>query len=237
MKQLHIVMAHGHMIPMIQMAKLFTSRGLKATIISTPSFAAPITEAQLSGFDIGLAVTPFPPQGSSSLPQNVVAFDQMTTPDLTTNFLRATELLHEPFEELLQQLRPDCLVSDIFLPWTADSAAKFRILRLAFYGTSYFTRCVSEQIELHKPFNSMTMSRSSSRTQMNESWKKTYGEVVNSFDELESAYANHYKNVIGRKAWGIGPVENQWGELVVLFNREYDTEITRIYRLEYLYIW
>ena len=42
--------------------------------------------------------------------------------------------------------------------------------------------------------------------QMNESWEKTYGEVVNSFDELESAYANHYKNVIGKKAWGIGPL-------------------------------
>ncbi|KAL1534596.1 scopoletin glucosyltransferase-like [Salvia divinorum] len=240
MKQLHIVlfpsMAHGHMIPMLEMAKLFTSRGLKATIIATPSFAAPITKAQNSGLDVGLVVTPFPPQGSS-LPQSIVAFDQMTSPDITSSFLRAMELLQEPVEAILKELRPDCLISDMFLPWTADSAAKFRIPRLAFYGTSYFSRCVSEQFELHKPFNNVTsdsepflvpglphkitllrsqispffLNESSNDfgklfKQMNEAWKKTYGEVVNSFNELESAYANHYKNVIGRKAWEIGPL-------------------------------
>ncbi|XP_047976341.1 scopoletin glucosyltransferase-like [Salvia hispanica] len=238
MKQLHIVliptMAHGHMIPMLDMAKLFISRGLKATIIATPSFSAPITQAQLSGFDIGLAITPFPPQGSS-LPQNIVSFNQITDPDCTTSIFRAMELLQEPVEEILQDLRPDCLVSDMFLPWTADSAAKFRIPRLAFYCTSYVTRCLSEQIENSKAFNNVTEETilvpglphqlefevsqlcpffleetandfTEMLEKMNESWKKTYGEVVNSFNELESAYANHYKNVIGRKAWEIGPL-------------------------------
>ncbi|KAG6406596.1 hypothetical protein SASPL_134202 [Salvia splendens] len=240
MKQLHIVlipsMAQGHMIPMLEMAKLFITRGLKATIIATPSFSAPITKAQSSGLEVGLALTPFPPQGSS-LPPNIVSFDQMTNPDLTSKFLRAMEMLQDSVEAILQDLRPDCLVSDMFLPWSADSAAKFGIPRLAFYGTSYFSRCVSDQIELRKPFNSVTsdsepflvpglpheitLLRSQISPffleesdndfaklfkQMNEAWKKTYGEVVNSFNELESAYANHYKNVIGRKAWEIGPL-------------------------------
>ncbi|PSS02691.1 Scopoletin glucosyltransferase [Actinidia chinensis var. chinensis] len=34
----------------------------------------------------------------------------------------------------------------------------------------------------------------------------SYGVVVNSFRELEPAYAEHYKKVIGRKVWHIGPV-------------------------------
>ncbi|KAG6406598.1 hypothetical protein SASPL_134204 [Salvia splendens] len=242
MKQLHIVlipsMAQGHMIPMLDMAKLFTSRGLIATIIATPSFSAPITKSQLSGFDIGLSVTPFPPQGSS-LPPNIVSFGQITDPDLNSKFLRAMELLQEPVEAILQQIRPDCIISDMFLPWTADSAAKFGIPRLAFYGTSFFAQCLLEKFGIHKPLDNVTMTSDPEVIlvpglphelkfeisqlcpffleetandftrvfeKMNEAWKKTYGEVVNSFNELESAYANHYTNVIGRKAWGIGPL-------------------------------
>ncbi|XP_059447526.1 scopoletin glucosyltransferase-like isoform X1 [Corylus avellana] len=35
---------------------------------------------------------------------------------------------------------------------------------------------------------------------------RSYGLVVNSFYELEPAYADHYRKVLGRKAWHIGPV-------------------------------
>ncbi|KAM7479160.1 hypothetical protein LguiA_027373 [Lonicera macranthoides] len=34
----------------------------------------------------------------------------------------------------------------------------------------------------------------------------SYGVVVNSFHELEPAYSDHYRKVIGRKAWHVGPV-------------------------------
>ncbi|TQD91296.1 hypothetical protein C1H46_023108 [Malus baccata] len=34
----------------------------------------------------------------------------------------------------------------------------------------------------------------------------SYGIVVNSFYELKSVYANYYRNVLGMKAWRIGPV-------------------------------
>ncbi|KAK9287369.1 hypothetical protein L1049_015786 [Liquidambar formosana] len=39
-----------------------------------------------------------------------------------------------------------------------------------------------------------------------ESELKSFGVIVNSFYELEPAYADHYRNVLGRKAWHIGPV-------------------------------
>ncbi|XP_042958015.1 scopoletin glucosyltransferase-like [Carya illinoinensis] len=35
---------------------------------------------------------------------------------------------------------------------------------------------------------------------------RSYGIILNSFYELEPAYANHYTKVCGRKAWYIGPV-------------------------------
>ncbi|KAJ6872809.1 hypothetical protein NC651_031822 [Populus alba x Populus x berolinensis] len=34
---------------------------------------------------------------------------------------------------------------------------------------------------------------------------KSNGVLVNSFYELESGYADHYRKVLGRKAWHIGP--------------------------------
>ncbi|KAL5053956.1 hypothetical protein RYX36_034638 [Vicia faba] len=42
--------------------------------------------------------------------------------------------------------------------------------------------------------------------EVRESELKSFGVVVNSFYELENVYANYYRNVLGRKAWHIGPL-------------------------------
>ncbi|KAL0406660.1 UNVERIFIED_CONTAM: Scopoletin glucosyltransferase [Sesamum latifolium] len=160
----------------------------------------------------------------------------MITPDLLPKFFEALALLQEPAEELLQELSPDCLISDIFFPWTADSAAKFGIPRLVFHGTSCFALCVLEQMYPHKPYKNVssdcepfvvpnlphefTFTRTQVpeflednnnefaklQEQMRESERRSYGVVFNSFYELESAYADHYKKVMGRRAWHIGPL-------------------------------
>lgn len=39
-----------------------------------------------------------------------------------------------------------------------------------------------------------------------ESDSKCYGVIVNSFHELEPAYTDFYRNVLGRKTWNIGPI-------------------------------
>ncbi|KAK4491121.1 hypothetical protein RD792_001845 [Penstemon davidsonii] len=240
MKQLHIVlfpmMAHGHMIPIVDMAKLFTSRGLKTTIISTPAFADPIRRAQESGLNIGLSILEFPPK-KSELPDHIVSLDQVSSDDLLPKFFNAVTLLQEPVEKLIQELNPDGLVSDMFLPWTVDSASKFSIPRFVFHGTSYFALCASEQMRRHKPFKNVSSDSepfvlpnlphelkfvrtqvspfeqeekknefSKLIEQMTESVGRSYGVIVNSFYELESIYADYYTQVLGRKAWHIGPL-------------------------------
>ncbi|KAL3614235.1 hypothetical protein CASFOL_042309 [Castilleja foliolosa] len=245
MVELHIVLfpalAHGHMIPTLDMAKLFTSRGLKTTIISTPSFADSIERARESGHDIGLSIIDFPPE-KSSLPKNILSLDQVSSPDLMSQFLEAVSLLQEPVEKLLQELNPNCLVSDSFLPWTFYSAEKLGIPRLVFNGMSCLALCVSEQMDIHKPYRNVSSDNelfvvpnlphqlkfvrtqiplpkggdegedekshpfAKLMLQMKASDEKSYGVVINSFHELESAYADHYKNIMGRKAWHIGPL-------------------------------
>ena len=39
-----------------------------------------------------------------------------------------------------------------------------------------------------------------------ESEITSYGVIMNSFQELEPAYVEHYRKVMGRKAWSIGPL-------------------------------
>nr|BAJ11652.1 glucosyltransferase [Sinningia cardinalis] len=241
MGQLHIVflpfMAHGHMIPMLDMAKLFNSCGVKTTIISTPAFAEPVRRAQESGIDIGLSTIKFPPEGSD-LPDNFVSLDQtMATEDLISNFVKALDLLQEPVEKLLEEFNPNCLVSDMFLPWTTDSAAKLGIPRLVFHGVSTFALCAMEQMKRHKPYKNVSSDSEPfilpnlphqlkfTRTQvsqheleetendfskllkqMREAEERSYGVVINSFYDLESDYADHYRKALGRRAWLIGPL-------------------------------
>lgn len=159
MGQLHVfffpLLAQGHMIPSLEMAKLFTWRGVKATIISTPSFAEQIKETQESGIDIGLKIIKFP-QSESGLPDHVVSLELANTDELVSQFGKAVALMQEPFEELVQEFKPNFIVSDMFLPWTVDSAAKFDIPRLVFHATSCFALCVGEQMHRHKPFENVS---------------------------------------------------------------------------------
>ncbi|KHN12235.1 UDP-glucose flavonoid 3-O-glucosyltransferase 7 [Glycine soja] len=148
----------------------------------------------------------------------------------------ATALLQEPFEQLLHQQRPNCVVADMFFPWTTDSADKFGIPRLVFHGISFFSLCASQIMSLYQPYNNTSsdtelfvipnfpgeikMTRlqeanffrkddvDSSRfwKQIYESEVRSYGVVVNSFYELEKDYADHYRKELGIKAWHIGPL-------------------------------
>ncbi|GER56606.1 UDP glycosyltransferase [Striga asiatica] len=240
MGQLHIVlfpaMAYGHIIPTLDLAKLFTSRDLRATIITTPPFAPTVERAHSSGHEIGLETLDFPPE-NSLLPKNIVSLDQVPSPELLAKFFEATALLRDPLERLLRHLDASCLVSDMLHPWTVGPAKALGIPRLVFHCMSYFALCASEHMYAHKPFfeslssdsdafalpglpHEVTFVRSqipgyylgrddaflSHRKKMRETDRESFGVVVNSFYELEPDYADHYKNVLGLKAWHVGPL-------------------------------
>lgn len=143
--------------------------------------------------------------------------------------------LRDPIEQLLREDRPDCLVTDMFYPWTAHIANGLGIPRIVFHGTGCFSLCAQESVRRYAPhekavsdteafllpglpdnieFKSSTLP-DYNKTQTGfalflkmvlESELKSYGVVVNSFHELEPAYADYYKKEMGRKAWHIGPV-------------------------------
>ncbi|GAV66017.1 UDPGT domain-containing protein [Cephalotus follicularis] len=152
---LHFIMlphlAHGHMIPMIDMARLLAQRGLVVTLITTPlnaaRFKAIIHRARDSGLQIQLLHVPFPFL-DAGLPQGCESMDSLPSRDMVKNLIHGIGLLQTPIEQLLDQLQPhpSCIISDKNLPWTHYTAEKFGIPRLVFDGTSCFSLLCTHNI-------------------------------------------------------------------------------------------
>ncbi|MCE2055941.1 Scopoletin glucosyltransferase [Datura stramonium] len=156
--QLHIfffpMMAPGHIIPTLDMAKLFVSRGAKATIITTPLnlpiFIQAIEKITHLGLEIYVRSIRFP-AAEAGLPEGCERMDQLTSDDLVPKFFKATTMLQEQLELLLHECHPNALVADMFFPWATESAAKFDIPRLVFHGMGFFALCASENLRHYKP--------------------------------------------------------------------------------------
>lgn len=249
-------MAHGHMIPTLDMAKLFGTRSVKVSIITTPAnvplFSNAIRRSRALGIDVDLKLIEFP-YAEAGLPEGFEHTDFTVAKgvEMINKLFVAGVKLKEPVEELLREFKPDCLVADMFFPWATDSAAKFGIPRLVFHGTAFFSLCSSVVMSKYEPYK-MVLSDSEpfllpgippgdifmTRNQLagfmksdeetsfsklvrdiREAEEKSYGVVVNSFYELEPVYADYYRNVIGRRAWHVGPL--------FLWSRDLEDKTTR----------
>ena len=227
-------MGHGHLIPTMDMAKLFAARGVKATIITTPRNVPLFSKTH--GINIDIQIIKFPAV-EAGLPEGCENIDSVTSLDMSHKFIKATKMLQQPLEQLLEEYQPSCLVADLFFPWATDVAAKFGIPRLVFGGTSFFSQSSQHSLQLYEPHKKVFSDSEPfvipsfpgeiklTRMQLPdftlqevetdfsklleeamESEFTSYGVVVNSFYELEPAYADHYRKVLGRKAWHISPV-------------------------------
>lgn len=243
-KQPHLVlfpfMAQGHMIPMIDIAKLLAQRGSIVSIVTTPLNAArfkPVLDrATNSGLQIRVFEFQFP-FTKSGLPQGCENVDMLPSLEMSLNLFTAARELEHPVSQLFQDLnpRPTCILSDMCLPWTINIARKWEIPRVSFIGFSCFTMlCIqnvtvskisetitsetefftipglpeTEEIRLTKqqlPLPSASDEDSVEfRSLMIEAEENSFGLIINTFNELESAYVESYK--ASKRVWCIGPV-------------------------------
>ncbi|KAJ0962860.1 hypothetical protein J5N97_027982 [Dioscorea zingiberensis] len=234
---LHILffpyMAPGHVLPMLDMTKLFALHGVRTTFVTTPA-NAPLVQPTINRANsanptappIKLTLIPFP-SAEVGLPSGCENAQSLESLDMRSNFYKAVMMLRQPFDQVLKELQPDAIVTDLFLPWTFDAASEFGIPRLVFNGTSFFAMCAWHSVEEYnpheKPEESFTVPGLPHRIHMlksqfpnyqktnpsiievmravKESDAKSYGAVMNSFYELEPEYVDHYRNVMGRRAW------------------------------------
>ncbi|KAF8404985.1 hypothetical protein HHK36_009880 [Tetracentron sinense] len=119
-------------------------------------------------------------------------------------------MLQKSMEQLFRERRPDCIVSDMFYPWTADVASQLGIPRLVFHASSFFSHCAADSIRRYVQSDTQTfvmpglpdkieMTRlqlpdwvrarieySHLMDQIIDSGKRSYGVVVNSFYERDT---------------------------------------------------
>ncbi|CAN1197390.1 Scopoletin glucosyltransferase [Linum perenne] len=243
--QLHIFflpfMAHGHMIPLIDMARHFARHGAKSTIITTPlnapTFSDKIKRDSQLGLHIQTHIIEFDPD-LTGLPKGCENVNSIESPEMLFTFFKSMDAFQAPVRDLLVQWQPDAIVADFPFHWATETAHGLGIPRLFFNGTGSFAMCLFQCLKENEGYKTVesefepffvngvsnlfrfTKSQLPSclkgeevdsrliefRDRIEESEARSYGVVVNSFHELEAEYAEHYRKVIGRKAWFVGPV-------------------------------
>ncbi|KAJ9695289.1 hypothetical protein PVL29_010664 [Vitis rotundifolia] len=157
--RLHFVLlphlTFGHLIPMIDIAKLLAQHGVIVTVITTPVNAAGLTtiidRAVDSGLRIQLLQVPFP-SVEVGLPEGCESLDRLPSRDLYGNLFIGIGMLKQPVEKLFDELQPrvSCIIADKYLVWTDDTARRFQIPRLVFDGISCFSLLCTHNLHVSK---------------------------------------------------------------------------------------
>ncbi|PNX58492.1 soyasapogenol B glucuronide galactosyltransferase-like protein, partial [Trifolium pratense] len=226
------------MNPMIDTARLFAKHGVNVTIITTQAnallFKKSIDNDIISGYSIKTQLIKFP-SAQVGLPEGIENVKDGTSLEMLGKISHGISLLQEQIEILFQDLQPDCIVSDMFYPWTVESAAKLGVPRIYYYSSSYFSSCAVHFIRKYKPHEGLVSDSQKFsipgiphnieitslqlpdyfRTRSDfsdfldviyESESRSYGTLYNNFHELESDYEQLYKTTMKIKAWSVGPV-------------------------------
>ncbi|KAK4436851.1 UDP-glycosyltransferase 73C3 [Sesamum alatum] len=137
--------AQGHMIPMMDLARLLAKRGLTISILTTPHnagrFKFVVDRAIATGLDIHILHLKFP-SSQVGLPDGCENFDMLSSSDDLVKMFRTIDMLKEQVEALLRQLKPSptCFIADACFPsWATTVALKLHIPRILFYVTTCFS--------------------------------------------------------------------------------------------------
>ncbi|KAF6151509.1 hypothetical protein GIB67_016321 [Kingdonia uniflora] len=149
----------GHIIPMVDMARLFASHGVAVIIITTTHnsliFKNAIDRDIKSGKPIKLHVLPFP-FADFGLPESLENMNYVMSPDQNPKLYQATMLPIKPIQQMLLDHIPNCIVPDMFCPWTVDFAVELGIPRIVFQGSSYFLLCAQYSMRHNVPYENVT---------------------------------------------------------------------------------
>ncbi|KAI9128834.1 hypothetical protein K1719_000317 [Acacia pycnantha] len=228
----------SHLVNLFELCRCLASRGVHVIFFSTPSTTnllhKSLLKAEAAGHRIHVHNLKFPSQevGLPEGVENLVGVDDL---DAIAKVGEGMGLLRRQMEQFMEQNPPDCIVADMFHPWTSDFANQLGIPRLIFDASCVFPACCEESMRRLPNFPQLVNSNSDpfilpglphpitltfSRlpeyiqnttplTQFMESVRdsesKCYGRIINGFAELEEEYIEHYKKTTGKTVWHLGP--------------------------------
>nr|GLL28532.1 scopoletin glucosyltransferase-like [Ipomoea trifida] len=212
------MLAPGHMIPMVDLARQFARQGVKATFLTTPLNAPQISKSidreRELGSQISLRLLEFPSK-ESGLPEGIESMSATTTLEQTLCFFNALDHFQGPIERLAAEDRPDCFIAGPMYTWGNDFAAKFGITRLSFWGTGFFPLCVQNSLRRHKPHEKIESDTEefvipdlpdtlkTTKRQLPESWK----------EDSESSLKEKLEKLMKEEEGSYGMVVNSFYEL------------------------
>uniref|UniRef100_A0A803Q448 Uncharacterized protein n=1 Tax=Cannabis sativa TaxID=3483 RepID=A0A803Q448_CANSA len=126
------LMGQGHLIPMVDIARMLAERGVIITIFTTTQNAARfegvLNRAKETGLRINLVQFNFP-YVEAELPQGCESLDMLPSPELGEKMFCSTSLLQKPMEIMIPDLmpRPTCVIADPYLPWTINKTRKLSL--------------------------------------------------------------------------------------------------------------
>uniref|UniRef100_A0ACD5Z611 Uncharacterized protein n=1 Tax=Avena sativa TaxID=4498 RepID=A0ACD5Z611_AVESA len=150
------VAAHGHLIPMVDLARLHASRGARASLVTTPLNAARLrgvadhSARSNSKSLLEIVDLPFSP-ANFGLPPDCQNADKITDNAQFATFFLALRELAGPFEAYVRALvpRPSCIIYDWCNSWTAGVASSLGIPRLFFHGPPCFYSLCDLLADMH----------------------------------------------------------------------------------------
>lgn len=166
-KQLHVLFlpyfATGHIIPLVNAARLFASRdGVKVTILTTHHNAS-LFRSSIDNSLISIVTLKFP-STEVGLPEGIENFSSASSTEIAGKVFGGTYLLQKPMEDKIREIHPDCIFSDMYFPWTVDIALELKIPRLLFNQSSYMYNSILYNLRLYKPHEKLINQMESKST-------------------------------------------------------------------------